>query len=188
MEPAPEAGWRYSARAARSRDGPGARRSYTVTRRPRACSSATTSKSSRSTAYFTTSRREVPTGSPLAEYFCLSLEEESPHGLARIYLPRDLAPVGVLDEDFAGQEAVTRFAVLGPPPAAVREMVCARPATPDESAALRISPTAVVLAITRIATDSTGRVVEAALLAFPRDRVDAVFTTHHVIDERQTQA
>ncbi|MFC8276135.1 GntR family transcriptional regulator [Streptomyces sp. NPDC057271] len=131
---------------------------------------------------------KVPTGSPLAEYFCLSLEEESPHGLARIYLPRDLAPVGVLDEDFAGQEAVTRFAVLGPPPAAVRETVCARPATPDESAALRISPTAVVLAITRIATDSTGRVVEAALLAFPRDRVDAVFTTHHVIDERQTQA
>jgi GntR family transcriptional regulator len=29
--------------------------------------------------------------------------------------------------------------------------------------------------------------VEAAFLAFPGDRVDAVFTTHHVIDERQTQ-
>lgn len=44
-----------------------------------------------------------------------------------------------------------------------------------------------VLAITRIATDTTGRVVEAALLAFPGDRVDAVFTAHHVLNERPTQ-
>jgi hypothetical protein len=34
----------------------------------------------------------VPTGSPLAEFFCVSYEGESPHGLARIYLPRDLVP------------------------------------------------------------------------------------------------
>jgi GntR family transcriptional regulator len=130
---------------------------------------------------------KVPAGSPLAEFSCLSLEGESPHGLARIYTPRDLAPAGVLDDDSACREAVTRFAVLGPPPATVREAVCARPATPDEASALRIGPTATVLAVTRIATDPAGRVVEAALLAFPGDRVDAVFTTHHVIDERQKQ-
>ncbi|MET7310026.1 GntR family transcriptional regulator [Streptomyces sp. NPDC005571] len=130
---------------------------------------------------------KVPTGSPLAEYSCLTLEQGSPHGLARIYIPCDLAPAGVLDDDSACREAVTRFAVLGPSPATVRETVCARSPTPDEASALRIGSTTAVLAITRIATNSTGRVVEAALLAFPGDRVDAVFTAHHVLDERQTQ-
>lgn len=130
---------------------------------------------------------KVPTGSPLAEYSCLSLEQGSPHGLARIYIPRDLAPAGVLDDESVCREAVTRFAVLGPSPATIRETVCARSPTPDEASVLRIGSTTAVLAITRIATDSTGRVVEAALLAFPGDRVDAVFTVHHVLDERQTQ-
>ncbi|MFE9310332.1 MULTISPECIES: GntR family transcriptional regulator [unclassified Streptomyces] len=129
----------------------------------------------------------VPSGSPLAEFSCLSLEGESPRGLARIYMPRDLAPAGVLDDESGCRAAVRRFAVLGPPPAAVRETVCARPPTPDEATALRIGATTAVLAITRIATDATGRVVEAALLSFPGDRVDAVFTVHHVTDERKTR-
>ncbi|MGW0577926.1 GntR family transcriptional regulator [Streptomyces sp. NPDC002920] len=130
---------------------------------------------------------KVPTGSPLAEFSCVSLEGDSPHGLARIYVPRDLAPAGVLDDASSCREAVTRFAVTGPLPAAVQETVCARPPTPDEASSLRIGSAGAVLAITRIATDSAGRVVEAALLVFPGDRVDAVFTSHHMIDERQTQ-
>ncbi|WP_433916768.1 GntR family transcriptional regulator [Streptomyces sp. NBC_01744] len=130
---------------------------------------------------------KVRTGSPIVETTCLSHEGELPHGMARIYMPRDLVPAGVLDDDSTCRDAVTRFAVLGPPPTALRETVCARPPTPDEASTLRIGHASVVLSITRIATDSTGRVVEATLLAFPGDRVDAVFTTHHVIDERQTQ-
>ncbi|MGW1166897.1 GntR family transcriptional regulator [Streptomyces sp. NPDC002550] len=130
---------------------------------------------------------KVPTGSPLAEFFCISHEGDSPHGLARIYIPRDLAPAGVLGDDSSWRETVTRFAVLSSPPAAVQETVCARPPTPDEASALRIGSAVAVLAITRVATDFTGRVVEAALLVFPGDRVDAVFTTHHMTDERQTQ-
>jgi GntR family transcriptional regulator len=130
---------------------------------------------------------KVPTGSPLAEFFCISHEGESPHGLARIYIPRDLAPVGVVDDESPWQETAARFAVLSSPPAAVRETVCARPPTPDEAMALRIRSAVAVLAITRVATDTTGRVVEVAFLAFPGDRVDAVFTTHHMTDERQTQ-
>ncbi|MEU5616459.1 MULTISPECIES: GntR family transcriptional regulator [unclassified Streptomyces] len=130
---------------------------------------------------------KVPAGSPLVEYSCLSLEQGAPHGLARIYIPRDLAPAGVLDDDPARREAVTRFAVLDTSPATVRETVCARSPTPDEASALRIGSTTAVLAITRIATDPTGRVIEAALLAFPGDRIDAVFTAHHMLDERQTQ-
>lgn len=130
---------------------------------------------------------KVPVGSSLAELSCLSLEGETPHGLARTYMPCDLVPAGLLDDDSAYRAAATRFAVLSLTPAAVRESVCARPPTPDEASALRIGPASAVLSLTRIATDSTGRVVEAAFLAFPGDRVDAVFTTHHVIDERQTQ-
>lgn len=130
---------------------------------------------------------KVPTGSPLAEYSCLSLEQGSPHGLARIYIPRDLAPAGVLDNDSVCWEAATRFAVLGPSPATIRETVCARSPTPDETSALRLGNSMAVLSITRIATDVSGRVVEAALLAFPGDRVDAVFTAHHVLNERPTQ-
>ncbi|WP_181493961.1 GntR family transcriptional regulator [Streptomyces sp. ScaeMP-e122] len=130
---------------------------------------------------------KVPPGSPLVEHSCLSLEQGAPHGLARIYIPRDLTPAGALHDNPVCRGAVTRFAVLGPSPATIRETVCARSPTPDEASALRIGTTTAVLAITRIATDSTGRVIEAALLAFPGNRVDAVFTAHHVLDERQTQ-
>ncbi|MFB7078808.1 GntR family transcriptional regulator [Streptomyces sp. NPDC056308] len=130
---------------------------------------------------------KVPLGSPIVEITCISHEGESPRGLARIYMPRDLVPAGVLDDDSTCRDAVTRFAVLTPPPAALREAVCARPPTPDELSTLRLGPASVVLSITRIATDSAGRVIEATLLAFPGDRVDAVFTTHHVTDERKTQ-
>jgi GntR family transcriptional regulator len=130
---------------------------------------------------------KVPTGSPVVEFTCLSVEGESPHGLARAYMPHDLVPPGALDDASTYREAATRFAFLSPPPTAVRETVSARLPTPDEASVLRIGNASVVLSITRIATDSTGRVVEATLLAFPGDRVDAVFTTHHVIDERQSQ-
>ncbi|MET9386470.1 GntR family transcriptional regulator [Streptomyces sp. NPDC002928] len=130
---------------------------------------------------------KVPAGSPLAEFSCTSFEGESPHGLARIYIPRDLAPAGLLDNTSADRDPITRFAVLTLPPAAVRETVCARPPTPEEASTLRIASAAPVLAITRVATTATGRVVEAALLAFPGNHIDAVFTTHHVLDERQTQ-
>ncbi|GAA4052072.1 GntR family transcriptional regulator [Streptomyces shaanxiensis] len=130
---------------------------------------------------------KVPTGSLLAEFFCISHEGESPHGLARIYIPRDLAPAGGLDDESSWRETATRFAVLSTPPPTVRETVSARPPTPDEASALRLRNAVAVLAVTRVATDATGRVVEAALLVFPGGRVDAVFTTHHMTDERQTQ-
>ncbi|MEU9371244.1 GntR family transcriptional regulator [Streptomyces avermitilis] len=129
----------------------------------------------------------VPNGSPLTEFLCLSYEGKSPHSLARIYVPGDLEPTAVPGDGFSCARAEPSFAVLSPPPAEVRETVSARIPTPDEASTLRINPASAVLAITRIAADTAGRVVEAALLVFPGNRVDAVFTTHHVIDERQTQ-
>ncbi|MFF2651726.1 GntR family transcriptional regulator [Streptomyces sp. NPDC058045] len=131
---------------------------------------------------------KVPVGSPVAEFNCLSHEGDSPHGLARIHMPPDLVPAGVLDNGSAWREAAGRFALLGPQPAAVRETVCARPPTPEEASALRIGSASVVLSIHRIATDSAGRILEAAHLALPGDRFNAVFTTHHMTDERQARA
>ncbi|MEV6405786.1 GntR family transcriptional regulator [Streptomyces bobili] len=129
----------------------------------------------------------VPNGSPLTEFFSVSYQGESPHSLARIYVPRDLEPTKPFGVGLSYLRTETSFAVLSPLASEIRETVSARLPTPDEASTLRINPTLAVLAITRVAADTAGRVVEAALLVFPGDRVDAVFTTHHVIDERQTQ-
>lgn len=69
----------------------------------------------------------------------------------------------------------------------VRETVSTRLPTPAEAPTLRISPTLAILSITHVATDTTGRVVEAALLALPGDRADAVFTTHHTTEVRRAE-
>ncbi|WP_345595945.1 GntR family transcriptional regulator [Streptomyces marokkonensis] len=129
----------------------------------------------------------VADGSPLTEVLRLSYEGESPHSLARIYVPQDLTPTTARGDRPSGTWVEAGFFVPDPPPAEVRETVSARLPTPDEAATLRISTAVAVLAITRVAADTLGRVVEAALLVFPGDRVDAVFSTHHVIDERQAQ-
>ncbi|MFJ4837487.1 GntR family transcriptional regulator [Streptomyces sp. NPDC088746] len=129
----------------------------------------------------------VPNGSPLTELLSISYQGESPHSLARIYVPCGLDPTGPLGDDSSYARTEESFAVLSPLSAEVRETVSARPPTPDEASTLRINPTTAVLAITRVAADTAGRVVEVALLVFPGDRVDGVFTTHHVLDERQTQ-
>lgn len=130
---------------------------------------------------------KVSPSSPLTEFLCLSHQGESPHSLARIYVPRDLVPTALLGELPTYEETAARFAVLRPPSAEVRETVSVRLPTPDEASALRISSALAVLAITRVTADITERVVEAALLVFPGDRADAVFTTHHVIDGSGTQ-
>ncbi|MFE7302583.1 GntR family transcriptional regulator [Streptomyces sp. NPDC057579] len=128
----------------------------------------------------------VSANSPLTEFLCLSHEgkSRSPHSLARIYVPRDLSPTDVPAESHCCKTVEAKLAELRPPLAEVRERVSARPPTPEEAATLRISSALAVLAITRVAADSTGRVVEAALLVLPGDRADAFFTTHHMTDER----
>lgn len=126
----------------------------------------------------------MPAKSPLTEFLCLSHEGKSPHSLARIYVPRDLSPTDVPAESHCSKSVEAKLAELRPPTAEVRERVTARPPTPEEADILRISSALAVLAITRVAADRTGRVVEAALLVLPGDRADALFTTHHMTDER----
>ncbi|MFB7188653.1 GntR family transcriptional regulator [Streptomyces sp. NPDC056230] len=129
----------------------------------------------------------VSTSSPLTEFLCLSHEGNSPHSLARIYVPRDLAPADGPSESPCCEAILVRLTELRPPLAEVREQVSARCPTPEEAATLRISSALPVLAITRVAADTTGRVVEAALLVLPSDRADALFTHHTTIEEGETE-
>ncbi|WP_432065074.1 GntR family transcriptional regulator [Streptomyces sp. C10-9-1] len=129
----------------------------------------------------------VPARSPLTEFLCLTCEGSSPHSLARIYVPRDLAPAEMPSESPWCREVESRLAERRPPLAEIREEVNSRLPTPQEAATLRISSTLAVLAITRVAVDVTGRVVEAAHLVLPGDRADAVFTTRHTTEERGTE-
>ncbi|MFI1739524.1 GntR family transcriptional regulator [Streptomyces sioyaensis] len=129
----------------------------------------------------------VSANSPLTEFFCLGHQGKSPHSLARIYVPRDLSPTDVPTESHCYEGVEAKLAELRPPLAEVRERVSARPPTPEEAATLRISSAMAVLAVTRVAADRTGRVVEAALLVLPGDRADALFTTHHMTHERTSE-
>lgn len=126
---------------------------------------------------------KVTPRSPLTEFHCLSHEGKSPHSLARVYMPRDLAPAGIPEVLLAA-----RLAELRQPLAEVQETVSTRLPTPDEATALRISSTLAVLSITRVATDTTGRVVEAALLTLPGDRAEALFTTRPTTEPRRPNA
>ncbi|WP_308315001.1 GntR family transcriptional regulator [Streptomyces sp. C10-9-1] len=120
---------------------------------------------------------KVPPNTPLTEFDCTTYEGETPRSVARIYIPRDLAPAAQLaSSSWPGSWDAARTET--------RETVTARLPTREEASALRISTTRTVLTITSIALNSAGRVIEAALLAFPSDAADAVFTTHPTLKER----
>ncbi|MFE0737891.1 GntR family transcriptional regulator [Streptomyces sp. NPDC058855] len=112
----------------------------------------------------------VPLRTPLTEFLCLTHQGERPHSLARIYVPRGLASTGP-PWHRSGVETS-------------RDQISARRPTPEETSTLRISPTLAVLSITRVSTDTIGRVVEAALLVLPSDRAEALFVTHHTANAK----
>ncbi|MER7735162.1 GntR family transcriptional regulator [Streptomyces erythrochromogenes] len=122
----------------------------------------------------------VAPGTSLTEVLCVTHEDRSPHSLSRIYIPRDLVPAGLS----APADIAAHLTELGLPLSEVRETACSRLPTPEEATTLRISPSLAVLSITRVAIDTTGRVVEAALIAYPGDRADALFITSHPTEER----
>ncbi|MFK0168199.1 GntR family transcriptional regulator [Streptomyces sp. NPDC090306] len=119
----------------------------------------------------------VPAGSPLTELRCVSYDRDSPHSLARVYLPHP--PPAAEEHATPSSAELARFAVLHPSPAVLGETAPARLPTPDEAAALRLNPGAPVLSLTRVVRDSEGRPAEAALLVLPGDRAEALFATDH---------
>ncbi|WUA47862.1 GntR family transcriptional regulator [Streptomyces sp. NBC_00273] len=125
----------------------------------------------------------VPPHSPLTEVLFTTHEGKTPHGLAHIYVPHDLAPA---TPPLAEQIAVS-LADFRPPLSEVQERVSARLPTQEEATTLRISPSLAVLSVTRVLTDAAGRMVEAALLVLPGDRADALFTARFVTDERSSK-
>ncbi|MCX4829673.1 GntR family transcriptional regulator [Streptomyces sp. NBC_01016] len=132
---------------------------------------------------------EVPAGTRLTEFLCIRHEGKSPHSLARVYIPGDSAP-RLTACDFppcSYAEVEARLTAHRPPSTEIRERVTARLPTPEEAVTLRISPTLSILAISRLAVDSTGHVVEAALLALPGDRADAYFITHPTIEKQRRE-
>ncbi|WP_420856367.1 UTRA domain-containing protein [Streptomyces amritsarensis] len=125
----------------------------------------------------------VPPRTPLTEILFTTHEGKAPHSLAYTYVPHDLAPAAPpLPEQITAALADRR-----PPLSEVRERVSARLPTQEEAAILRISSSLAVLSLIRVATDATGRVVEAALFVLPGDRADALFTTR-VAEERSSKA
>ncbi|MFB6508772.1 GntR family transcriptional regulator [Streptomyces virginiae] len=121
----------------------------------------------------------VPPLSPLTELLYVTHDEKAPHSLARICVPRDLAPTGCPSPE----QMRARLADLRPPLSEIQERLGARLPTEEESTALRISTSLPVLSLTRVATNTVGRVVQAALIVLPGDRADVLFTTRLMPDE-----
>ncbi|MEK9520052.1 GntR family transcriptional regulator [Streptomyces venezuelae] len=113
---------------------------------------------------------KVPSRTPLTEFLYLTHQGETPHSLARIYVPQDLASAQLPCRRSGVEES--------------RDQIRARRPTSEEASTLRISSTLAVLSITRVSTDTTGRVVEAALLVLPSDRAEALFVTHHTANAK----
>ncbi|WP_350325659.1 UTRA domain-containing protein [Streptomyces katrae] len=111
---------------------------------------------------------------------CITHEDRSPHSLSRIYIPRDLMPTGLPTP----AKVTAHLTEPRPPLAEIRETACSRLPTQEEATTLRISASLAVLSITRVAIDTTGRVVEAAVLVYPGARADALFITSHLTEER----
>lgn len=118
----------------------------------------------------------------MTEFLCLSHDGKSPHILTRVYVPRDLAPADAPGESPGPEGVAAMLTKPHAPLAEVQERVCARLPTAVEATTFRISSTLAVLEV-----NTTGRIVEAALLVLPGDRADAVFATHHTTDDRRAE-
>ncbi|MFH9794070.1 GntR family transcriptional regulator [Streptomyces virginiae] len=130
----------------------------------------------------------VPLCSPLTEVLHIAHEGTTPHSLARIYAPRDLAPADPSAATPSPEQIAVRSADHRPPLVEVQERLSARLPTQEEATVLRISTSLAVLSLTRVATEATGRVVEAALLVLPGDRTEALFITRLNAEERTPNA
>ncbi|MER5760796.1 GntR family transcriptional regulator [Streptomyces sp. NPDC002082] len=130
----------------------------------------------------------VPPRSPLTEVLYIAHEGRAPHSLARIYVPRDLVSADAPAATPSPTPMAARLADPRPPLAEVQERLSVRLPTQEEAATLRINASLAVLALTGVATDATGRVVEAAFLVLPADRADALFTTRLNPEERSPKA
>lgn len=130
----------------------------------------------------------VPVGTRLNSYVFLSRQGRSPHSLARVYVPRDVAELAVPLTGWSplGDDIRARLDELGIRPASTVEHITARLPEPSEERLLRIGAGTAVLAIRRRSVDADGRVIEAAVLVLPGHRSEAVFSTQVPVNEVET--
>ncbi|MGP8300191.1 GntR family transcriptional regulator [Streptomyces inhibens] len=123
---------------------------------------------------------QIPRGTQLTEYVYLSRQAGDPHSLARIYIPCEVATLSKRSNSRSplGDDIRDQLAEAGVEMASTIERVIARLPSPAEAKTLRLGTGTAVLDVERVTTDSSGRVVEAALLVLPGHRTEAVFTTH----------
>lgn len=131
----------------------------------------------------------VEPGSPLTEWRFICDEGYFTVSLARVYVPHSVAQKSELLTNFLSRGRIHRAKELSPWGDDIRHLLAAagvhvvstvdritsRPPTREEVKILRTNTP--VLAVERISTDTTGRIVEAALLTLAGDRTEAVFTT-----------
>lgn len=123
---------------------------------------------------------EMPVDTALTEYAYVNLQEDTPHSLAYVYVPQDLArrlvpaPAGTTPW---GEEILDGLAAteLGTP-VHISHRVTARPPTAREADRLRLPRGLYVLAVERRTTGAERRVVEGSYIVLPADRADAFFT------------
>jgi GntR family transcriptional regulator len=128
---------------------------------------------------------DVAPGSSVTEYRFISHDQGTPQALARVYVPAAVGPVHPPQDGASpwGDDVRRQLVSDGVRLARTTERVTARFPAADEAEWLRISARAPVLVIERITHDSTGRVVEAAVVVLRSDRTEAVFTTYQPTSE-----
>ncbi|MEW2548876.1 GntR family transcriptional regulator [Streptomyces sp. NPDC047002] len=128
----------------------------------------------------------VEAGSDVLEHVFLSHRDSTPCALVRVYVPHALAAARLMtpenDESSPGNspwghDIRHRLATAGVAVTSTTNRIIARFPTADEGQRLHITTRTPVLAVERRSTDANGRVVEAALLVLPGDRVEVVSTT-----------
>ncbi|SDM99895.1 GntR family transcriptional regulator [Actinacidiphila guanduensis] len=122
-----------------------------------------------------------PPDEPLVEYVCLSVRGEQPQGLARIFVPADVA-AGTKPSGCAvpwGDDLLNHLA-RRPDSAMLSsfDQVTARFPSPTEAQSLRISARVPVLAVHRTVSDEEERVVACVHLVLAGDRAEGAFVTH----------
>lgn len=135
------------------------------------------------------SQLRVPVGTRLNRYVFLSRQGTSPHSLARVYVPCNVAELAVPPTAWSplGDDIRAQLIDRGIRPTSTVVHITARLPEPSEERLLRIGSGTAVLTIRRRSTDVDGRVIEAAVLVLPGHRSEAVFTTHAPADEAEAK-
>lgn len=123
----------------------------------------------------------LPPGTPVVELTYLTRQNDTPHSLARTYLPHSIA--GTLTPDTAipptpwADDIPHRLTTAGIPLTHTTERLTARPATPHEAELLTLPTHTHVLTIQRTTHTTDGPPPTTTTLTLPADRTTALYTT-----------